>query len=95
MAVSAAPGAAAHGANTGAIYRFTGPFSGAYTEADATTEWVGVAAGAWSGYRLKSGDVTGDGVADVVDGATDDGTVYANAGGGTLERPGRGTRQCD
>jgi hypothetical protein len=67
-------------ADVGAVYLFSGPLPAAGTAADATTTWRGVAGGDGVGFALAAGDVDGDGVTDLVFGASLECSAGAFAG---------------
>ena len=58
------------GAQNGAVFLFYGPFAGnMYVDADAQVTWFGGDYKGGAGYELAAGDVTDDGVVDLVVGA--------------------------
>lgn len=81
-ALIGAIGHASAGLNTGKTYLLQGPWTpGTGALADSATSWLGEASGDFSGVGLgRGGDLTGDGVVDLLIGAS--GNDAGGAGGG-------------
>lgn len=69
--------------DAGAVYLFLGPLQGTHSAGAADRIWLGEALGDWAGSSVSGGDVDGDGLAEVMigasfqdDGAEDAGAVY-------------------
>jgi len=81
--VSSAPYSDANGFNSGFMHVQYGPLSGALDGADADFSYTGLADRQYVGWDLHSGDLDGDGIDDLVHGATgagDYGRVYVQYG---------------
>ncbi|HHO52941.1 MAG TPA: hypothetical protein ENK18_19210 [Deltaproteobacteria bacterium] len=69
--------------DAGAVYLFLGPVQGLYRAGDADRIWLGEALGDWAGSSVSGGDIDGDGLAELMigasfqDGAAEDaGAIY-------------------